>query len=508
MIVKFLASKNSRGAGAVDYVLSKKKHEKSPPKILRGDEQKTRDIISDIKHKQKATFGVLSFLENDIPTEQKEQLMNEFEDIIFCGLPKYDNNILWVEHRDKDRLELNFIIPKINLRTKKSFNPYYFKQDQKRIDTWKKLKNIEFGYHDPDNPINSQTFTKSKNEAVNTNIGTLESNLFKQIENNAITSREQLISYIEESGVTITRKSKDSISIKFENSKKATRLKGGIYSEKFTNVESIRDIIAEQRKQIEEYQAREKEKERADLQSTLEKLTEHKKAELLKKFGSSDNVDDNADDVSITELLARAVQDTAAAEREQYREINARTEQNELIKIQERTRAELQSIARPSIERVGTQSHGETNKERGTRDRIDDIKRRVEEKSEQIEKGIRNEYNDIRRRIEQSCREHTTKVQQIAGRDAEQLRIKSEQSETELRDKLGTAAERERKIEKEDIDNQERNNSRIQRLRERVSGLGSKIRGLGSKIQDIGERVRESLKLNSRKKKKNKGRLM
>jgi hypothetical protein len=488
MIVKFLASKKSRGAGAVDYVLSKKKHEKSAPKILRGDEQKTRDIISDIKFKQKATFGVLSFLENDIPKEQKEQLMNEFEEIIFCGLSKDDVNILWVEHRDKDRLELNFIIPKINLRTKQSFNPYYFKQDQKRIDTWKKIKNLEFGYHSPDDPDNSQTFVKSKNKAVNTNIETLESNLFKQIENNTIQSRDELISYIENSGVTITRKAKDSISIKFSNSKKAIRLKGGIYGEKFTDVGSIRDIIAEQRAEIERYKTREKEKEREDLQSTLEELTEHKKNELLKKFGSSDNDSDNDSDVSISNLLATAVQNRESAERTECREINTRTKSRELIKIQERTRAELQSIARPTIERIEIQSDGEFDKERGIRVRLDDNTRRAEKKAEQIERKIRDEYINIRTRVEHSytknTRELTRRVQQICITDKTELQRELAGSETEIQSKLEYIRERERKTTQESAKYDERHDRATQ-------SLAAAIRGLRSKISRLGERVGE-----------------
>ncbi|WP_213085254.1 relaxase/mobilization nuclease domain-containing protein, partial [Neisseria gonorrhoeae] len=35
-------------------------------------------------------------------------------------------NCLWVEHRDKGRLELNFVIPNIELLSGKRLQPYYY----------------------------------------------------------------------------------------------------------------------------------------------------------------------------------------------------------------------------------------------------------------------------------------------------------------------------------------------------------------------------------------------
>lgn len=77
--------------------------------------------------------------------------MQEFEAVIFCGLKSDQYDILWVEHADKDiddthpvgRLELNFVIPCQELRSGKSFQPYYEPADQKRVNAWKNIINSE-----------------------------------------------------------------------------------------------------------------------------------------------------------------------------------------------------------------------------------------------------------------------------------------------------------------------------------------------------------------------------
>ncbi|MGK3295905.1 hypothetical protein ACSLNR_28615, partial [Escherichia coli] len=42
------------------------------------------------------------------------------------------NSILWVEHQDKGRLELNFVIPNMELANGKRLQPYYDRADRPR----------------------------------------------------------------------------------------------------------------------------------------------------------------------------------------------------------------------------------------------------------------------------------------------------------------------------------------------------------------------------------------
>ncbi|WP_181021515.1 relaxase/mobilization nuclease domain-containing protein [Campylobacter hyointestinalis] len=164
MIVKFLPTKNGGGLGSVNYLLNERK-EQGTARILKGNEAQTRAIISQMPYKQKTCFGVLSFSEqaNSISDEIKQEIIKDFERTLLGNHMKNRVNILWVEHSDKNgRLELNFLIPKIDLVTGKSFNPYFAKIDQFNIDLWKRTINAEYGFTDPNDPSREQSVRANK----------------------------------------------------------------------------------------------------------------------------------------------------------------------------------------------------------------------------------------------------------------------------------------------------------------------------------------------------------
>ncbi|WP_419789764.1 relaxase/mobilization nuclease domain-containing protein, partial [Shewanella xiamenensis] len=66
----------------------------------------------------------MSFAEADLPRETKDKLMSDFEKLLLPGLDADQYSCLWVEHRDKGRLELNFVIPNIELTSGKRLQPY------------------------------------------------------------------------------------------------------------------------------------------------------------------------------------------------------------------------------------------------------------------------------------------------------------------------------------------------------------------------------------------------
>ena len=91
-------------------------------KLLRGDKELTLALINSIEYKHKVTFGSLNFTEKNLTDEVKTEIMDRFEKMLLAGLERDKNfNILWVEHTDKENhLELNFVIPKIELQSLKS----------------------------------------------------------------------------------------------------------------------------------------------------------------------------------------------------------------------------------------------------------------------------------------------------------------------------------------------------------------------------------------------------
>lgn len=158
MIVKFSKHGKGKASGVLDYLLKEKGSKgalvpRSHAKVLYGDPVLTEHLINTTPYKTKYKSGYLSFSEraDEISEADKKRIMQEFEAIIFCGLESDQYDILWVEHADKDiddthpvgRLELNFVIPCQELRSGKSFQPYYEPADLKRVNAWKNIINSE-----------------------------------------------------------------------------------------------------------------------------------------------------------------------------------------------------------------------------------------------------------------------------------------------------------------------------------------------------------------------------
>ena len=158
MIVKFSKHGKGKASGVLDYLLKEKGSKgtlvlRSHAKVLYGDPVLTEHLINTTSHRTKYKSGYLSFSEraDEISEADKKRIMHEFESVIFCGLESDQYDILWVEHADKDiddthpvgRLELNFVIPCQELRSGKSFQPYYEPADQKRVNAWKNIINSE-----------------------------------------------------------------------------------------------------------------------------------------------------------------------------------------------------------------------------------------------------------------------------------------------------------------------------------------------------------------------------
>ena len=85
--------------------------------------------------------------------------MEKFESIIFCGLESDQYNILWVEHTDKDRLELNFLIPNQELRSGNRLQPFYYVADKRRVNAFQDIINHDYKLTDPHDTTKSVYIT-------------------------------------------------------------------------------------------------------------------------------------------------------------------------------------------------------------------------------------------------------------------------------------------------------------------------------------------------------------
>jgi len=238
MLVKFFKSKNGGSIAGINYLLNHRIKDKTAF-VLKGNEAVTRQIVSSMTKKQKLCMGCLSFEETDIDLDTKRKIIDKFETLLLGGY-KERFNVLWVQHIDKGRLELNFAIPKIDIESSMAFNPYYDKVDRPLIDNWQNYVNLKFGFTDPKDPAKAHMLQGSRKDiGVIKDYIELEKILTDKFINQEFTCRDDILNALKSSDIDITRIGKDYISVKLPNSKKAKRFKGDMFSEEFRDFESL-----------------------------------------------------------------------------------------------------------------------------------------------------------------------------------------------------------------------------------------------------------------------------
>ena len=244
MIVKFHPRGRGGGAGPVDYLLGKDR-QREGASVLQGKPEEVRELIDASPYVKKYTSGVLSFAEADLPPGQREKLMASFERVLMPGLDKDQYSILWVEHEDKGRLELNFLIPNTELLTGRRLQPYYDRADRPRIDAWQTIVNGRLGLHDPNAPENRRALVtpsglpKTKQEAAEA----ITRGLLTLASSGELKTRQDVTEALERSGFEVVRTTKSSISIADPDGGRNIRLKGAIYEQSFNAGEGLRAAI-------------------------------------------------------------------------------------------------------------------------------------------------------------------------------------------------------------------------------------------------------------------------
>ncbi len=244
MIVKFHARGAGRGSGPVDYLLGKVR-DRDGATLDRGDPDDIQALIDSSPYAKKYTSGVLSFEEVDLDRQTKDKIMSSFEKALLPGLEADQYSCLWVEHRDKGRLELNFVVPNVELQTGKRLQPYFDKADKPRINAWKTGMNASLKLHDPDDPMNKRELTtprnlsKTKQEAARA----ITDGLLSLAGNGELQSRQDVVNALEGAGFTIARQTSKSISIADPEGGRNIRLKGQIYEQDFKFGAGLREEI-------------------------------------------------------------------------------------------------------------------------------------------------------------------------------------------------------------------------------------------------------------------------
>ena len=276
MLVKFMSRGKGGGSGPIDYLLGKDRNREQAT-VIRGNPEQTRELIDSLDFKTKYTSGVLSFEEKDIPEHQKQELMDELERHLMSGLDRDQYDCLWVEHRDKDRLELNFVIPNVELQSNKRLQPYYDKIDRARNDNFQSWINAKYDFSDPNDPSIKRDFNYASNlpeqhkdvgEAITRGINSM-------IQVGAISNRDDIIESLESNGYPVVRKTKKSISISVPGHTKNVRLNGAIYEQDFRPSKNLRNDIERQSKAYREQRKRRAEQAKQEYEKQIASKSEY-----------------------------------------------------------------------------------------------------------------------------------------------------------------------------------------------------------------------------------------
>lgn len=442
MYIKFFGNKKGGSKASINYLLNERVTE-GTAKVLKGNPEFTKSIIGEIKNKQKVTVGSINFSEGEtLTSEKKEQIMSDFEKTLCPGMSEDQYNILWVEHTDKGRIELNFVIPKIELTTQKAFNPYFHKVDFSRIDMFEDIQNIKYNLESKKDPANAQTLLGSK---LHINLVKDYIALDKQLHDltlsGNIQNREHLIELLKESGCKITRPHSKGFSVKLPDSKRAHRFKGSIYDEQFRSIEDFGRISKEAEQRHEDFSNRDKSRELEQTIKRLDKYNEQK----------------------------------AQLNREKYQ-----------LKDDRYTRAEQEPIQSKDLDNNNSINNDRNNPSRGTLSRVhtkistsdkvastkrNEIPERKQEIHNEYKSSIRRQKNDnihqnrgidhdirrrtLKRRREKSeayqrayteARQARVELHKSITADAKELRAELEQNSIKLSKKYATVTEQSREL--------------------------------------------------------------
>jgi len=225
---------------SLDYLLrEKKEEEKKFVKVLsqtnRSDIENFNNYIKHKNFKNPYSTGVLSFEEENIDERLKSNLINEFEEVLFAGIDINNRPpIIWIEHTDKGRIELNYLTFNA-LQDTRHYQVYYHNNDKNLFNAFVEKNNYEHGFTSvlDKNGSNSLVLKPNKNapEAKKLLVEELNNEILAKIIIGELKNRNDTIEYIKSKNLIINRIRKNQISIKLNEDDKPISLKGDIYEE-------------------------------------------------------------------------------------------------------------------------------------------------------------------------------------------------------------------------------------------------------------------------------------
>lgn len=250
MVVTFFKSNRNNIRQAFSYLLNDRVEQKTS-KLLAGDPAAAIEIADETHNKIKYYSGVLSFKEppNFLSVKQKYEIIDAFEKTMVPDESLREKlNWVWVEHSDKNRLELNFVlntkIDDIDEKIRPETFNFFHRHNQTRLSVFQDFIDLKYGCASAKDGkpslelLKTKKFNKEKN---NTNLNDFLDNII--LKNPKLKTRDDLLNHLrtnESDTIAITRTSKNFFSLTKIGEKKPTRftIKNDI------NLDSYREKLA------------------------------------------------------------------------------------------------------------------------------------------------------------------------------------------------------------------------------------------------------------------------
>lgn len=252
-----LSTHTQNAAGAVAYFLDDVYMDKAtgewlerdpPAEILEGDPDQFIALCESLTFKNTYTTSVMSFTNEetaqiDATPGLKEKLIEEMRDFAYAGFKNDDSKLMFVtQHTHTGRLELNYLIPRVNVESGKYFNPYPPNYSGKRgpgnnqdflkhNDSFIDYVCSKYNLQNPRDPAYAREIKIAPFDPEAADKKTINELIGLKIVSGEVKSRADIVDVLKKQGGTITRLGKDYISVKFAENSKAIRLRGGVYGD-------------------------------------------------------------------------------------------------------------------------------------------------------------------------------------------------------------------------------------------------------------------------------------
>lgn len=288
-------SRRSSGGKAVkDYLLGKD-NDRANARLLQGDPDLTTEIINGLDFKKLYTSGTLAFVHGEgdkLSEEDKQDIIDSFEQTLFPNLEPSQYTGYWVEHTDKvnekgeSRLELNFVFASVELESGKALPVYFHRNDKHLTDAWRDFTVAKYDLIDPNAADRKRTLSTVKDlpSDVKEARDDLHDFIVEEIKLGNVSNRTELVQRLKDIGIEIARQTDKSISIKNPHGTRNIRLSGAIYEREFTSEKLVRENSASTTDQLRQSTI-DIDTARERLQYSIEKRADR----FSKRFQTTDN---------------------------------------------------------------------------------------------------------------------------------------------------------------------------------------------------------------------------